>query len=205
MNCVATAYFGCILDLREIAWKCFAEFDPRSFAAAKLRLVDPQSTALLFASGKIVCTGAASEASARVAVTKIYQMVSAIMPPQKTSLLDVDIVNIVGTAHLGYKISLQRTYEWMRDAGDVTVMYSAELFPGLRFEIKKWAQMYLDLSKGTQNVPATKVLAFRQGNVVITGGKCRNDLLVTWRALRTLLRPFKETEKVRCIYLINAH
>jgi transcription initiation factor TFIID TATA-box-binding protein len=206
-NCVATAFFGCRLDLKEIAWRCHAEFDPRSFAAAKLRLMNPQSTALLFASGKIVCTGAPSEASACVAVTQIFKMVSAIMQPGLTSLLDVKIENIVGTAHLGYGISLRRAYEWMRSSGDVTVMYSAELFPGMRFQIKRWAQQFMKQNQLTGCVPHTKILAFQDGNVVITGGKTRDDLLNSWKTLRALLVSFEVNDKVRlttlCIFMLG--
>lgn len=199
-NCVATAFFGCRLDLREIAWKCYAEFNPKSFAAAKLRLAWPQTTALLFASGKIVCTGAPSEASARVAVTEIYRIVSSIMPAGSTSLLDLKIENIVGTAYLGYAISLDRAYKWMRDAGDVTVMYSPELFPGMRFEIKKWR------GGGGNELRQldTKVLSFQEGNVVITGGKTREDLLLTWRAIRDLLKAFKLSDQVSISTLIKS-
>ena len=186
-NCVATAFLGCRLDLEEIAWKYYAEFDPKSFAAAKLRLTSPQVTALIFASGKIVCTGAPSEASARIAVTKIFQIVSA-SHPLDTVLMDLKIENIVGTAYLGYAVSLRRAYQWMRDSGDVTVMYSPDLFPGMRFEAKRW----LEKSSGVQL--ETKVLAFDEGNVVITGGKSRKDLLDTWKMLRTLLRAFEKKE-----------
>ena len=183
-NCVATAFFGCRIDLQEIAWKYYAEFDPKSFAAAKLRLAQPKVTALIFASGKIVCTGAPSEDSARVAVTKIFQTVSASLP-KKTALLDLKIENIVGTAYLGHAISLRRAYEWMRSSGDVTVMYSPDLFPGMRFEAKRWLEK-------SNNDLETKVLAFEEGNVVITGGKCRDNLLDTWKMLRPLLSRFRK-------------
>jgi transcription initiation factor TFIID TATA-box-binding protein len=188
-NCVATAFFGCRLPLEEIAWKCFAEFNPKSFAAAKLRLMRPQTTALIFASGKIVCTGAASERAARFGVTKIYDIVSKILPAGKTALLDVKIENIVGTCFLGYPVSLKDAYRWMRDSGDVTCMYSPELFPGLRFEIEKW------ITHTTDNIDA-KVLVFEEGNVVITGGKSRSDLLITWRTLRSLMQQFAVCVKV---------
>lgn len=183
-NCVATAFFGCRIDLQEIAWRHYAEFDPKSFAAAKLRLAQPKVTALIFASGKIVCTGAPSEDSARVAVTKIFQTVSA-SHPKNTALLDLKIENIVGTAYLGHAISLRRAYEWMRSSGDVTVMYSPDLFPGMRFEAKRW------LEKSNSDLE-TKVLAFEEGNVVITGGKCRDNLLDTWKMLRPLLSRFRK-------------
>ena len=46
-NCVATAFFGTPLDLEEISWKKYGEFNPLSFAAAKFRLKTPSTTALI--------------------------------------------------------------------------------------------------------------------------------------------------------------
>jgi transcription initiation factor TFIID TATA-box-binding protein len=37
------------------------EYKPKRFAAAIMRIRDPKTTALIFASGKMVCTGAKSE------------------------------------------------------------------------------------------------------------------------------------------------
>ena len=63
-NVVATANFGVKLDLRRIAWSCCGEYNPDSFAAASLRLRNPKTTALVFSSGRLVCTGAPSERAA---------------------------------------------------------------------------------------------------------------------------------------------
>jgi transcription initiation factor TFIID TATA-box-binding protein len=79
-NCVATAFFGTPLDLEEISWKKYGEFNPLSFAAAKFRLKTPSTTALMFASGKIVCTGAPSEDSAHEAIMKYFKMVHSVVP-----------------------------------------------------------------------------------------------------------------------------
>jgi len=81
-NVVATASFGVDVDLEKLAWFCYGEYNPRTFRAVKLRLTTPRyritkhhtlvlypklkgfhnrSTALIFSSGKVVCTGGASE------------------------------------------------------------------------------------------------------------------------------------------------
>ena len=133
-NCVATAFFGTRLDLEEISWRKHGEFNPRSFAAAKLRLRSPSSTALVFASGKIVCTGAASESAAHVAVMTYYRMVSEVTPG--AVLLDIRIENIVGTGYVGHALDLRGAYEWLKEYGCVKTMYSPELFPGMRFEVR---------------------------------------------------------------------
>ena len=43
------------------------EYKPKRFAAAIMRIRDPKTTALIFRSGKMVCTGAKSENDSRLA------------------------------------------------------------------------------------------------------------------------------------------
>ncbi|MBE35219.1 MAG: hypothetical protein CMI16_06650 [Opitutaceae bacterium] len=193
-NCVATAFFGTRLDLEEISWRKQGEFNPRSFAAAKLRLRSPSSTALVFASGKIVCTGSGSEAAAHVAVMTYYKMVSEVAP--RAVLLDMRIENIVGTGYVGHALDLRAAYEWLKGYGCVKTMYSPELFPGMRFEIRSIA------ARVAPNVDArdvrkvdTKVLAFQEGNVVICGAKTRDELSVTWKVVRSFFSEFEADDE----------
>jgi transcription initiation factor TFIID TATA-box-binding protein len=61
-NIVSTANLQCELNLLLIASKCRnCEFKPKRFAAAIMRIREPKTTALIFKSGKMVCTGAKSE------------------------------------------------------------------------------------------------------------------------------------------------
>jgi transcription initiation factor TFIID TATA-box-binding protein len=47
------------LDLKKIALHARnAEYNPKRFAAVIMRIRDPRTTALIFSSGKMVCTGA---------------------------------------------------------------------------------------------------------------------------------------------------
>jgi transcription initiation factor TFIID TATA-box-binding protein len=56
----------CKLDLKKIALKARnAEYNPRRFAAVIIRIRDPKTTALIFASGKMVCTGAKNETASK--------------------------------------------------------------------------------------------------------------------------------------------
>ena len=58
-NIVATANLGCELNLKHIALQARnAEYNPKRFAAVIMRIRNPRTTALIFRSGKIVCTGA---------------------------------------------------------------------------------------------------------------------------------------------------
>lgn len=61
-NVVATVNLDCRLDLKTIALHARnAEYNPKRFAAVIMRIREPKTTALIFASGKMVVTGAKSE------------------------------------------------------------------------------------------------------------------------------------------------
>ena len=61
-NIVSTVNLGCPLDLKRIALQARnAEYNPKRFAAVIMRIRNPRTTALIFGSGKMVCTGAKSE------------------------------------------------------------------------------------------------------------------------------------------------
>ena len=67
-NIVSTCDLECTLHLREIALRARnAEYNPKRFAAVIMRIKQPKTTALIFASGKMVCTGARSEEDSRIA------------------------------------------------------------------------------------------------------------------------------------------
>ena len=58
-NIVCTVNLDCKLDLKNIALRARnAEYNPKRFAAVIMRIRDPRTTALIFSSGKMVCTGA---------------------------------------------------------------------------------------------------------------------------------------------------
>ena len=75
-NVVATFNLGVDhLDLRAIALeKPFIEYNPQKFAAATLRIRAPRTTALAFASGNMVCTGAKTELQSRLASRKYVRL-----------------------------------------------------------------------------------------------------------------------------------
>ncbi|XP_064279148.1 TATA box-binding protein-like 2 isoform X2 [Passer domesticus] len=60
-NIVSTVNLGCKLHLKNIALRARnAEYNPKRFAAVIMRIREPRTTALIFSSGKMVCTGAKS-------------------------------------------------------------------------------------------------------------------------------------------------
>jgi len=75
-NIVATVNLDCQLNLKVIALHARnAEYNPEHFAAVIMRIHDPKTTALIFASGKTVVTGAKSEDSSRLASRKYVHII----------------------------------------------------------------------------------------------------------------------------------
>merc|ERR1712153_213283 len=75
-NIVSTVNLACPLDLKKIALHARnAEYNPKRFAAVIMRIRDPRTTALIFSSGKMVCTGAKSEEDSRLAARKYARII----------------------------------------------------------------------------------------------------------------------------------
>ncbi|OMP14328.1 TATA-box binding protein [Corchorus olitorius] len=75
-NVVSTLNLGCPLDLKAIALKARnAEYNPKRFAAVVMRIREPKTTALLFASGKMICTGAKSVQDSKRAAKRYGRIV----------------------------------------------------------------------------------------------------------------------------------
>ncbi|CAI0420093.1 unnamed protein product [Linum tenue] len=84
-NIVSTVNLGCELNLEQIALRAHdAEYNPKRFAAAVImRTRDPKTTALIFASGKMVCKGANSELQLKLAARKYARAVQKLGFPAK--------------------------------------------------------------------------------------------------------------------------
>lgn len=156
-NVVATFNLGCsYLNLRQIALKHpFFEYNPKRFAAATLRIKHPRTTALVFASGNMVCTGARNEVASRYAARKYARMM------QRCGICVMfrrfKIQNIVASMAIGSAMKLDE----IAMAFGPYASYEPELFPGLVFR--------------TVN-PKVVFLVFRSGKVVITGAKSREHI-----------------------------
>jgi transcription initiation factor TFIID TATA-box-binding protein len=97
---------GTKLDLKLIALHARnAEYNPKRFAALIMRIREPKTTALIFASGKMVCTGAKSEEDSKLAARKYARIVQKLGFEAKFS--DFKIQNIVGSCDVGFPIKLE--------------------------------------------------------------------------------------------------
>ena len=163
-NVVATFNLGVDhLDLRAIALKKpFVEYNPQKFAAATIRIREPRTTALAFASGNMVCTGAKTEIHARLAGRKYVRILQKHGIP--VSFRNFKIQNIVASAEIPHTLKLME----LSQAYGPYVSYEPDLFPGLVFRT---------------TAPKLVFLLFRSGKIVITGAKCRTEIAETFKSL----------------------
>jgi TATA-box binding protein (TBP) (component of TFIID and TFIIIB) len=78
---------------------------PQRFAAVVMRIRDPKTTALIFASGKMVVTGAKSEDDSRLASRKYARIIQKLGFDAKFA--EFKIQNIVGSCDVKFPIRLE--------------------------------------------------------------------------------------------------
>ena len=102
-NIVSTADLGCKFDLKKIAMHApNTEYNPKRFVAVIMRTRKPRITALLFSSGKMVCTGAKDEAESKIAARKFARILQ--KQGFRVKFKDFKIQNMVGSCNLYFEI-----------------------------------------------------------------------------------------------------
>jgi transcription initiation factor TFIID TATA-box-binding protein len=75
-NIVASADLGVELDLYSIAKASpDVDYEPEQFPGAICKIHEPKTALLLFKNGKIICTGAKTEADIRKAIDQVVKIV----------------------------------------------------------------------------------------------------------------------------------
>lgn len=133
-----------------------AEFNPDNFPGLVDRTQDPKAAALIFRSGKIVCTGAWSVADVHEALEIIFEKLRGLGIPVPESP-EITVQNIVSSADLGQDLNLNALAIGL---GLEDVEYEPEQFPGLVYRMDD---------------PEVVLLLFGSGKIVITGGKFAED------------------------------
>ena len=162
----------CRLDLKKIALHARnAEYNPKRFAAVIMRIREPRTTALIFSSGKMVCTGAKSEEDSKMAARKYTRIVQKLGFPAKFK--DFKIQNMVGSCDVRFPIRL----EGLVLTHSQFSSYEPELFPGLIYRMVK---------------PRIVLLIFVSGKVVLTGAKVRSEIYEAFDNIHPILKNFKK-------------
>ncbi|XP_071934147.1 TATA-box-binding protein-like [Coffea arabica] len=176
-NIVSTVNLNCMLDLKAIAMHARnAEYNPRRFAAVIMRIREPKTTALIFATGKIVCTGAKSEAQSKLAARRYTKIIEK-CGVKGVQFKDFKIQNIVGSTDMKFPIRL----EHLACAHAAFVTYDPEVFPGLIYRMKH---------------PNVALLIFASGKIILTGAKVRDDTYKAFDNIYPVLTQFKRKNQL---------
>lgn len=171
-NIVATVNLDCRLDLKTIALHARnAEYNPKRFAAVIMRIREPKTTALIFASGKMVVTGAKSEDDSKLASRKYARIIQKL--GFNARFTDFKIQNIVGSCDVHFPVRL----EGLAARHSNFSSYEPELFPGLIYRMIK---------------PKIVLLIFVSGKIVLTGAKVREEIYKAFEMIYPVLQDFRK-------------
>lgn len=155
-NVVASTGIGQELDLQSVAMDLEgADYDPEQFPGLVYRTTDPKSAALIFRSGKIVCTGANSIEAVHESLDIVFEELRALQIPIEDP--EITVQNIVTSADLGKSLNLNAIAIGL---GLEHIEYEPEQFPGLVYRLDE---------------PEVVALLFGSGKVVVTGGTSPAD------------------------------
>ena len=187
-NIVSTANLCCKLDLREIALQARnAEYNPKRFAAVIMRIKQPKTTALIFSSGKMVCTGAKSEDESRKAARKFAKIIKSL--GFQVEFKEFKVQNIVGSCDIKFKIHLTKLNTALGGLNDKAknqkgrkfiCHYEPEAFPGLIYHMTQ---------------PEIVLLIFVSGKIVLTGAKQKNEIYEAFDKIYPLLKKYRNENK----------
>ena len=167
-NIVCTCNLGSALYLQGLAQRLeVCEYNPDRFAAVTFRLKYPKSTALIFSSGKLVCTGCKSKNEARLALLYYVHVIQQRMSLD-VGIYEFEVQNMVASAYLGHTICLTQLFlEYNKESS-----YEPELFPGLIFR---------------QIGCPVVFLVFDSGRIVLTGAKEEGLIHEAWAMIVPVL------------------
>ncbi len=146
------------------------EYNPEQFPGLVIRIKDPKTSALIFSSGKVVCTGARTLAKVHESIQRIIESLNKIGIKIKIQP-KIIIQNIVASGSIGMALNLNVLAMKLSNTE-----YEPEQFPGLVYKLME--------AKAT-------FLLFSNGKVVCTGTKSEEDV---HNALRLLIKNLKKVQ-----------
>src|SRR3989338_4135591 len=105
------------------------EYNPEQFPGLVIRIKEPKTSALIFSSGKVVCTGARSMEKVNEAISKIIQSLQKINV-KITVKPEIVIQNIVASGSVGMDLNLNVLAMKLENTE-----YEPEQFPGLVYKL----------------------------------------------------------------------
>ncbi len=156
VNIVVSASLGHDIPLEKMAATLSnTEYNPEQFPGLVIRIKEPKTSALIFSSGKIVCTGARTIEKVHESIKQIIKSLEKINIKIK-EYPTIKIQNIVASGTVGMDLNLN-TLAMKLDNTE----YEPEQFPGLVYKLAE--------AKAT-------FLLFSNGKVVCTGTKSEDEV-----------------------------
>ena len=158
-NIVATTSLGKPVSLTKLArTQSNTEYNPEQFPGLVMRIKEPKTSALIFSSGKVVCTGAKSMLKVKDSIRAIIKNIEKINIRIKVDkvLKEIKVQNMVASGSIGMDLNLNSLAMTLDNTE-----YEPEQFPGLVFKLS-----------GTN----ATFLLFSNGKIVCTGTKSEKKL-----------------------------
>jgi transcription initiation factor TFIID TATA-box-binding protein len=156
VNIVVSASLGHDIPLEKMAATLSnTEYNPEQFPGLVIRIKEPKTSALIFSSGKIVCTGARSLDKVQESLKKIIKSLEKINVHIK-AVPEFTIQNIVAAGSVGMDLNLNVLAMRLENTE-----YEPEQFPGLVYKMPE--------------IKATFLL-FSNGKIVCTGTKSEKEV-----------------------------
>lgn len=150
-NVVCSFSVRCHLNLRDIAQKGFNVEFRRENGMVTMKLRRPYTTASIWSSGKITCTGATSEDQAKVAARRYSRCLQKL--GFNVRFRNFRIVNVLGTCSMPWGIMIVNFSEkYKKDAS-----YEPELHPGVTYKLYNPKATLKIFSTGSITVTAASV------------------------------------------------
>lgn len=135
------------------------EYNPEQFPGLVIRIKDPKTSALIFSSGKVVCTGARTIEKVQESIKKIIKSLQKIDIHIKIKP-EIKIQNIVASGSVKMDLNLNELATQLQN-----VEYEPEQFPGLVYKLDQ-----------TKTNPKATFLLFSNGKIVCTGTKSEEEV-----------------------------
>ena len=126
------------------------EYNPEQFPGLVIRIKDPKTSALIFSSGKVVCTGARTMENVALAIQKIIKSLEKINV-KITIKPEIKIQNIVASGSVGLDLNLNVLAMKLENTE-----YEPEQFPGLVYKLPEAKATFLLFSNGKVVCTGTK-------------------------------------------------
>jgi len=150
------------------------EYNPEQFPGLVIRIKEPKTSALIFSSGKVVCTGARNLAQVKESIKKIIKSLEKINVKIKIEP-KINIQNIVAAGSIGMDLNLNELAMKLPNTE-----YEPEQFPGLVYNLG-----------GKEGSDRATFLLFSNGKIVCTGTKSEDEVHAALEKLIVNLKKVK--------------